>query len=124
MRVLKFIFFFIISIVSFAFEIDSIDFSKEVIAGKTETKVFTINNKSENTYGYKLDIYGDKNVSVSPKTLYIAPNTEKTFTITVNGNKKKGDHIYQLLIDQKMLTETKKVKTNMMFRIKQKYTVI
>lgn len=124
MKVLKFIIFFIISIVSFAFEIDSIDFSKEVIAGKAETKVFTINNKSKNTYSYKLDIHGDKNVIVSPKTLYVPPNAEKKFTITVNGNKKKGDHIYQLLIDQKILTESKKVKTNMMFRIKQKYTVI
>lgn len=124
MKVLKFIIFFIISIVSFAFEIDSIDFSKEVIAGKTETKVFTINNKSKNTYSYKLDIHGDKNVIVSPKTLYVPPNAEKKFTITVNGNKKKGDHIYQLLIDQKILTDSKKVKTNMMFRIKQKYTVI
>lgn len=123
-KILKIIFFLMISMVSFSFEIDSVDFSKKIPMGKKESKVFTIRNKTKDTYSYKLSIEGDKNVSVYPSALYIAPQSEKTFTVNVVGNEGKGDHDYVLLLDQKLLTEVKKVKTNMLFRIKQRYTII
>lgn len=123
-KILNIIFFLMVSMISFSFEIDSVDFSKKIPLGEKKSKIFTIKNKTKNTYSYKLNIEGDKNVSVYPTTLYIAPQSEKTFTVNVVGNKGKGDHDYVLLLDQKLLTEVKKVKTNMLFRIKQRYTII
>lgn len=120
----KLIFYLLIPVFSYSFDIDSVDFNKKIPINQKDTKVFTIKNETDNIYSYDLKIEGDEKVNVFPKKLYIPAKSKKKFIIIVTAKSKKGDYYYILNLNQKILTKNKKLITNMLFRIKQKYTII
>lgn len=123
----KIIFFFLISLNIFAFKIDSLNFDQKIKIGEKASKEFFLENNKDNIVRYKISIEGNKkNIKVSPNNLIISKGKSKSFTITIDGKGKLGEHTYFLIIEEEVVNLEKKesaAKIKLKYRIEQKYYI-
>lgn len=122
----KIVFFLILSVASFAFKIDSLDFDKTIAIDEKATQVYTLTNNKNYPLRYQLSIEeSDKNISVTPKTLLIPAHSEKKFSVAVTGASKGEKHYFLILEEEGVNLENKGsyAKLKMKYRIEHKYWV-
>lgn len=120
------IFLFILNIVTFALEIDSIKFDKKLKKNTKISKIFSLRNDSNENKTYHLSIEENEDVNIKPKILNISPFKKKEFFIEVNG-KQEGKGQYYLVINETNPSFSKKekgLKLIKTIKILQKYTVM
>ena len=121
---MKYIVIFLVSFsLSFSMILDDKDFGKEVVAGKSTTKEYTLKNNSELKKEYFFFTDSVK-VKVEPKGFKLKPFEERKFKITVTDNI-IVKHDYYLEIKEIIREKPKGnfVNLNKFFRIKQHYKV-
>lgn len=116
----KILLFLVICSLSFALELDSIDFDKKIKIGNSGQKEYTLINNSDVEKEFYL-FSSDENVKVYPKGLRLIPYQSKKFLIKVIP-KEIGKREYYLIIKE-IARERKKgvVNMNKLVRIKQGY---
>lgn len=134
----KIILYFSIIGFAFALEIDKMIFTKEVNPKKVTKEIFKLKNNSlKNVVSYSLKIEGNKNVKVFPKTIVLKGLESKNYVVEITGTE-KGKHYYDLVIDERVISDESKpknkkidgnkdieieIKLNKRLRLKQMYQV-
>ncbi|MGL6063487.1 MAG: hypothetical protein ACRC0S_00110 [Fusobacteriaceae bacterium] len=116
----------IVSVVSYSFQMDRVDFDEVIEKGKTKSKEYTIHNNSKDIKQYEISIEGKyPNIKVSPSKFVIKPDADKEITVKIKGEGKKGENSYYLVFTERNLTQQRdnKVIVNKKIRIKQKYII-
>lgn len=120
------LFYFIITVFSFSFELSDSNLDLEIIKGSSMSKEFYLINNStlEKEYFFNST---EKNIKIIPKGFRLNPFEKKKFQILVNtANKEVGKYYHYLKIKEniKKNPTNNEININKLFKIKQSYTII
>ena len=110
----------------YSFQINDLNFGKNIERGKSESKNFIIKNETIYTKKYKLEIEdkSQENIRLKPSILKIEPSESKSFKIEISGQKPLGKYKYFLVIKElKEKESSKTINLNKIIRIQQDYTI-
>lgn len=118
-------FMLFLGVISYSFEMNSLDFDREVLRNRDVSKNFIIKNGTETLKKYELES-DDKNIKIHPSKFVLGPNKSKEFQVSVKAGKNLGKKNYFLIIKEKNIekknSENKTV-IDKTIRIKQSYIV-
>ncbi|MGL5124224.1 MAG: hypothetical protein ACRC6K_08770 [Fusobacteriaceae bacterium] len=113
-----------LSIISYSFELDKVDFDEKIEKGKTKSKEYTIYNSSKDIKQYEVSVEGKHpNIKITPSKFTVKPASEKRIKLEIKGEGKKGENSYYLVFSERNLSKQRanKMIINKKIRIKQKY---
>lgn len=122
---LRIILFILVSINTFSFIINSVDFDEKLSKNSVVEKKYSITNTKDYSLKYKFSV-DDKAVNVEPQSFILLAGQTKEFTIKVIGKKDYGVHKYIFRIEEEVLNKDRKnvLALNYNYNISQKYEII
>ncbi|MGL5123364.1 MAG: hypothetical protein ACRC6K_04280 [Fusobacteriaceae bacterium] len=117
-----------ISIMSYSFQIDKVNFDEVIERGilKSKSKEYSLYNNTQDIKQYEVFIEGEySNIKISPSKFTLKPEATKLIKIRIRGEGKKGENSYYLVFYERNLSKQRenKIIINKKIRIKQKYII-